>query len=204
MTTMSRTLRSPSPALILPKQVQTRVRRLDALNRAYSDDPAFSHLRYLTPMRRGHGNAEPKIVFLVESPQHQPDSIDDLHYLHGPERIVITDLLKSIDLAEETIYYTGLLKYPTPGNRGTRPDEVAASMPYLRSELKIVDPAMVVVFGRHLVELMLPGVQLVHHHGMLCEARRFYVPMFHPVAALYNADIRRAMFRDFARLNVIL
>lgn len=200
---MSRAVR-PSPERIVPKQVRTRARRLEALNRAYSDDPAFSHLRYLTPMRAGHGNIEPRIAFLVESPQHQPDSMNDLQYLHGPERIVVKDLLRSIDLPEENIYYTGLVKYPTPGNRPTRADEVTASMPYLRSELAIINPFVVIVFGRHLVELILPGVQLVHHHGMLCEARRFYVPMFHPVAALYNADIRKAMFRDFARLNVIL
>lgn len=188
------------------KRVLTRARRLEALKRGYSDDPAFSHLRYRTPIAWGYGSVTPKIVFLLEAPRtHSVNVTEQIGYLRGPERVVVVDLLKSIDLAEEHIYYTGLVKYPLPNNREARPEEISASFPYLREELDVVQARHIVVFGRHLVDIVLPGVDLIHSHGNIFETpRRCYMPLYHPVAALYNKDIRNAMFRDFSRLNVVL
>jgi uracil-DNA glycosylase family 4 len=199
LSTATRTAGTPT------KRVLTRARRLEVLKRDYCEDPAFSHLRYRTPITWGYGSITPKITILVEAPQtHSVNVVESIGYLNGPERVVVVDLLKSIDLAEEHIYYTGLVKYPLPGNREARPEEISASIPYLAEELDVIQARFVVVFGRHLVETLLPGADLIHHHGMLFESHRSYMPMFHPVAALYNKDIRAAIFRDFSRLNMVI
>lgn len=192
-----------SKPAVMPKRIHTRPYRLDALRRRYSEDPAFSHLRYGNRMLPGEGNPFPRLVFVVESPTQQ-DVIKG-RYLSGGERLLLDDGLKAMDLSPDKTYLTSLVKYATPNNRCAKHEEMLASMLYLNDELDVLKATIVVVFGRHLNEWMFPEVNLIHQHGLLVEGRhRFYVPMLHPEAALRNSDIRKAFYRDMGRLGSIV
>lgn len=153
-------------------------------------------------MLPGGGSDDPRVVFLVEAPRKQ--DVTNGRYLSGPERMVFNDILKIVDLPEEETYLTGVLKYSTPNDRAGKPEELLASVEYTKDELLITNPAVVVVFGRHLIEWMFPGFDVVHCHGWVVEGEYTYMPLLHPEAALRNADIRKATWKAAGQLATLL
>jgi uracil-DNA glycosylase family 4 len=113
--------------------------------------------------------------------------------------------LALIGLKRSDIYITNIVKYRPPDNRDPYPDEKAAFLPYLRSQLEVIKPKLVVTLGRHSMDSLLPGLQISRIHG---QPKRYkgqvYLPLFHPAAALYNGSMRQTLIDDFARIPSIL
>jgi uracil-DNA glycosylase family 4 len=103
------------------------------------------------------------------------------------------------------VYITNIVKYRPPENRDPYPDEKAAFLPFLRSQLEVIAPKLVVTLGRHSMDSLLPGLQISKVHG---QPKRYkgqvYLPLFHPAAALYNGGMRQTLIDDFARIPTIL
>ena len=90
-------------------------------------------------------------------------------------------------------------------------DEVAACAPYLRRQLEVLDPALVVTLGRHSMGRFMPGTTISRAHGTVADvdpatgaghARVF--AMYHPAAALRAAAVETATFADVARIPAAL
>jgi DNA polymerase len=193
-----------SEAVSLPKRLVTREYRLERLRSAAQEDPALVHLSYQNLPLKGQGSLYADVAFVVEAPTRS-DVRERRRYLGGPEKAVFLDMLKVLDLHEDSVYVTSLLKYPTPNDRAGRDEEMVAGVWYLQRELEVIQPKVVVTLGRHLSEWMFPGYSIVHEHGRIIEGRKWtYVPMFHPDAALRNANIRKAVFEDTGRVGMLL
>jgi hypothetical protein len=86
------------------------------------------------------------------------------------------------------------------------PDEKAAFLPFLKQQLQVIKPKLVVTLGRHSMEVLLPaGLRISQCHG---QAKRYsgqvYMPLFHPAAALYNGSMRQTLVDDFAKIPKVL
>ena len=62
---------------------------------------------------------------------------------------LLDTLLAGIGLRREDVYITNVLKCRPPQNRDPMPNEVEACAPYLNWQLKLVEPKVVIVLGRH-------------------------------------------------------
>jgi hypothetical protein len=105
------------------------------------------------------------------------------------------------------VFITNVVKCRPPGNRDPEPDEIAACAGFLRRQLEVLDPAVVVTLGRYSMGTFMPGVRISQVHGSTAAvdpatgARNALVlAMYHPAAALRTPALEEESYRDNARV----
>lgn len=125
------------------------VRSLPDVYDAYRGDRAFDHLREPTGivLVPGEGSSRPNVFIVGEA----PGAMENVHKrpFVGASGQVLRSLIKDTAGMEEKDYFiTNVLKYRPPNNRTPEPEEVAASLPYLRQEYAALgSPAVIVAVG---------------------------------------------------------
>jgi uracil-DNA glycosylase len=117
----------------------------------------------------------------------------------GPAGKLLDTLLEGIGLRREDVYITNVLKCRPPQNRDPMPNEAKACAPYLTWQLKLVEPRVVIVLGRHALERLLPGQGPISRvHGQMIDKDGIkYVAVYHPAAALHNGSLVNDLQADF-------
>jgi DNA polymerase len=112
---------------------------------------------------------------------------------------LLDSLLAGIGLRREDVYITNVLKCRPPQNRDPMPNEAEACAPYLTWQLKLVEPKVVIVLGRHALERLLPGHGPISrvHGQMVDRGGTRYVAVYHPAAALHNGSLLGDLQADF-------
>lgn len=116
---------------------------------------------------------------------------------------LLDTLLAGIGLGRGDVYITNVLKCRPPQNRDPMPNEAEACSPYLRWQLKLVEPKVVIVLGRHALERLLPGQGPISRvRGQLFEREGVsFVPVYHPAAALHNGSLVEDLRADFEKVR---
>ena len=124
---------------------------------------------------------------------------------------LLVNLLGHIGWTRDDVFITNIVKCRPPGNRDPEPDEVAACAPYLRRQLEVLDPAVVVTLGRHSMGRFMPGARISQAHGTTRPADpatgapdATVFAMYHPAAALRTPAIERESYEDVARIPDVL
>jgi uracil-DNA glycosylase family 4 len=161
----------------------------------------------------GAGNPDAEIVFIGEAPGKKED-LQGKPFV-GAAGKFLNEMLELIDLKREDVYITNIVKYRPPNNRDPLPEEKRAFLPYLQSQLEVIQPKVVVTLGRHSMNCFLPDLQISQVHG---EPKRIklqlkdnsdtlevvVLPLFHPAAALYNGSMRQTLIDDFMLIPTII
>ncbi|HET6864257.1 MAG TPA: uracil-DNA glycosylase [Candidatus Saccharimonadales bacterium] len=152
----------------------------------------------------GDGSPSADIVFIGEAPGKNEDE-QGLPFV-GAAGKFLNEMLVMIGLKREDVYITNIVKYRPPNNRDPYPDEKAAFLPFLRQQLEVIKPKLVIPLGRHSMGVLLPaGLSISQCHG---QPKRYhgqvYLPLFHPAAALYNGAMRQTLIDDFATIPDVL
>ena len=116
---------------------------------------------------------------------------------------LLDTLLARIRLSRSDVYITNVLKCRPPMNRDPMPNEVDACSPYLKQQLEIVKPKVVLILGRHALERLMPGQGSISriHGSLIRRGDVAYVPLYHPAAALHNGSLVADLERDFDALK---
>jgi len=116
---------------------------------------------------------------------------------------LLDTLLGGIGLRREDVYITNVLKCRPPQNRDPMPNEVEACSSYLTWQLKLVEPKVVIVLGRHALERLLPGHGPISRvHGQMVDRGGInYVAVYHPAAALHNGSLVGDLQEDFLKVR---
>ena len=124
---------------------------------------------------------------------------------------LLVRLLASIGWQRGDVFITNVVKCRPPDNRDPEPDEVAACAPYLRRQLEVLDPALVVTLGRFSMARFMPGTSITRAHGTLRRVdpetgapNAMAFAMYHPAAALRSTDLAEASMADAARIPAAL
>lgn len=156
-----------------------------------------------TQLVMGDGNADADIVFVGEAPGKNED--EQGKPFVGAAGKFLNEMLALINLKREDVYITNIVKYRPPNNRDPFPEEKATFLPYLKKQLAIIKPKLIVTLGRHSMDVLLPGLKISQVHG---QPKRYsgqvYLPLFHPAAALYNGAMRQTLIDDFMSIPLIL
>jgi DNA polymerase len=123
----------------------------------------------------------------------------------------LNELLKAIGWRREEVFITNVVKCRPPQNRDPEPSEIAACAPYLRRQLEVLDPAVVVTLGRHSLQTFMPGARIGGVHGTVHPvdpatgaANAQTYAMYHPAAALRASSLKQTMLADMAGLPQVL
>jgi len=128
-------------------------------------------------------------VFLVgEGPGFHEDQQGEPFVGRSGE--LLDQLLGEIGLSRPEVYIGNVVKCRPPGNRDPRPDEIEACKGYLRRQLELIQPRVVVTLGNFASKLLLRtevGITRLRGHSYDWWGRQL-VPTFHPAAALRGGD----------------
>jgi uracil-DNA glycosylase len=151
----------------------------------------------------GEGPLDAEVMLIGEAPGANEDQQG--RPFVGQAGKFLEELLAAADLRREDVYICNVLKCRPPGNRDPQPDEIAACKDYLDEQIEIVDPLLVVTLGRYSMARWFPQQTISRIHGRfrILEGR-YYVPMYHPAAALHQQNLREVILEDFRALPAIL
>jgi len=154
----------------------------------------------------GSGAPDADVMFVGEGPGQREDE-QGLPFV-GPSGDLLERLLGEIGLTRGDVYIANVVKCRPPGNRDPRPVEIDACKDYLRTQLRLVDPTVVVTLGNFAAKLLLrteTGITRLRGQAYPWWNRSL-VPTFHPAAALRGSssvlDQMREDFATVARLIV--
>jgi len=157
----------------------------------------------------GEGDPDTEVVFVGEGPGFNEDRQG--RPFIGRAGDLLVNLLASIGWRREDVFITNVVKCRPPDNRDPQPDEIAACSKYLRRQLEILDPAVIVTLGRHSMGRFMPGARISQAHGTVrpvdpaTGARSALVfAMYHPAAALRTPSIERESYVDMAGVPTAL
>jgi DNA polymerase len=152
----------------------------------------------------GVGSPDAGIMFIGEAPGRNEDLKGEPFV--GAAGKLLDELLGSIGLHRSEVYIANILKCRPPGNRDPQQIEIETCTPFLREQLRLVNPNVIVTLGNFATRFVLKTTAgITGLRGTLHRAGRFTVlPIFHPAAALYDSTKRDVLFADFVLLKEVL
>ncbi len=157
----------------------------------------------------GEGSACLGVMIIGEGPGREED-LTGRPFVGRAGRL-LDELLASVGLRREDVYVTNVIKdravtaTAPVRDRPPAPAEVAACAPWLRSQLDLLQPRVIVTLGRFALAAFLPHAELKHVHGRPQRCRGATVlPLYHPSYALHNPAVRPVLLRDVRTLATLL
>lgn len=151
----------------------------------------------------GEGNPDAEIMLVGEAPGKNED-LQGRPFV-GTAGKLLDELIASIGMKREDVFICNVLKHRPPGNRDPLPDEVAHEWPWLKAQVEVIHPKLIVLLGRHAMDRFLPDLKISLDHGRGKRYRgQVYYPVYHPAAALYNGSLKDTLFEDFAGIPSLL
>ncbi|MBC8126390.1 MAG: uracil-DNA glycosylase [Gloeobacteraceae cyanobacterium ES-bin-144] len=148
---------NPTPKAVVTNSIlkvlgTTKVERLASLKQQAENWLPAKELQTLREtMVFATGNPDARLMLVGEAPGHEEEKLREPFV--GPAGQKLNDILKAMGLSREEIYISNIVKFrpatprQTTNNRKPSPEEMAACMPFIRSEIKIIQPACIVALG---------------------------------------------------------
>lgn len=137
----------------------------------------------------GVGDPAARLMLVGEAPGQHED-LQGEPFVGAAGRLLDT-LLGEIGLERSQVYIANVLKCRPPGNRDPRPEEIDACKGYLRQQIRLVRPEVVVTLGNFATKLLLAtetGISRLRGRAYAWWLGITLVPTFHPAAALRSGD----------------
>jgi len=151
------------------------------------------------------GSPDARVMVVGEGPGQQEDE-QGVPFV-GRSGQLLVRLLGEIGFDREDVYIANVVKCRPPRNRDPQPDEIDACKPYLRRQIELVDPVVVVTVGNFSSKLLLGTTTgITKLRGTAYEWwGRHLVPTFHPAAALRGGEkVTNQIREDLALVRDII
>ena len=154
----------------------------------------------------GVGDPQARLMFVGEAPGKNEDLQGEPFV--GAAGKLLDMLLEEIDLRRSDVYIANVLKCRPPGNRDPRTEEIDACKGYLREQIRLISPEVVMTLGNFATKLLLNteiGITRLRGRPHRWWLDAVLIPTFHPAAALRGGDrVTDQMREDFALVRSIL
>jgi DNA polymerase len=153
----------------------------------------------------GVGDPNADLMFVGEAPGFNEDRQGEPFV--GAAGQLLTRLLGEISMAREDVYIANVLKCRPPNNRDPQQDEIDSCKDYLRRQIVLIDPRVVVTLGNFATKLLLKtelGITRLRGKVYPWWRGKLLIATFHPAAALRSPDLVIEMQRDFVLIRSTL
>ncbi len=152
----------------------------------------------------GCGNREASLMFVGEAPGEQED-LQGIPFV-GAAGQLLDKYLTAVGIDREEVYIANILKCRPPHNRDPLPEEADACIVYLREQVKLIRPKIIVCLGRiSAARLIHPDYKITREHGEMVKKGAFVMTaVYHPAALLRDASKKEDMFRDMKKIKSYL
>ena len=148
----------------------------------------------------GVGNPEAAVMFIGEAPGREEDQKGEPFV--GAAGQLLDRMIKAMGLSREEVYIGNIIKCRPPHNRDPAPDEIGQCEPFLRQQIDVIKPAIIVALGAHAARTLLrtdQGIKRLRgkwdeYHGVPL------MPTFHPAYLLRNKSGKRGAWSDLQQV----
>jgi DNA polymerase len=153
----------------------------------------------------GSGNPEAGIMCIGEGPGAEEDK-QGLPFV-GRAGQLLTEILKAIKFTRDEVYIANILKSRPPENRTPLPSEMDACMPYLKKQIELIKPKLILCLGLTAAQGLLKKKEtMTNLRGKLFEFesgnfRTKVMVTYHPAALLRNPNLKRDCWEDVKKLR---
>lgn len=149
----------------------------------------------------GKGNRNADILFIGEGPGQQEDA-QGLPFV-GAAGQLLDKMLASVGLSAEEVYIANVVKCRPPGNRDPHEDEREACLNYLRYQLLLIKPKIIVCLGRIAAATIIdPAFKITKQRGQWLERKGYFIiATYHPSALLRDETKKRPAWEDMQAIR---
>ena len=149
----------------------------------------------------GEGNPAARLMFIGEGPGQEEDRYG--RPFVGPSGELLTRMIHAIGLERTEVYICNVVKCRPPHNRNPQPEEAAACLNYLRAQVALVRPRVIVLLGKVACRYTLnEEIFVTRDHGRWYERKgTLMMPTFHPSALLRDPSKKRDVWEDFQKIR---
>lgn len=150
----------------------------------------------------GVGVTDAEVMFIGEGPGENEDLQGEPFVGRGGQ--LLDKYLDAIGLdRRKNIYIGNMVKCRPPKNRDPKPEEQEACIGWLRSQVKLLRPKIIVCLGRIAAQRLIdPNFRVTRQHGQFFEKNgTWMMGTFHPAALLRNPSQKPDAFEDFLALR---
>lgn len=144
----------------------------------------------------GVGNKNADIMFIGEGPGADED-IQGEPFV-GKAGQLMNKAFEALDIKREEVYIANIVKCRPPQNRNPETDEANACMDYLRNQVLLVKPKIIVLLGSVALKNILgEEYGITNSRGKWIEKKGiWYIPTFHPAALLRDDSKKIDFWKD--------
>jgi uracil-DNA glycosylase family 4 len=151
----------------------------------------------------GVGKPNADIVMIGEAPGAEEDAQGEPFV--GRAGQLLNKIIEAIDLKREEVYICNILKCRPPGNRNPQPEEIEKCEPYLKKQLELIKPKLILILGKVAADTLLNLRQplnkmrgKIHYYNGIKT-----MVTFHPAALLRNPHWKRPTWEDMQQFKKI-
>lgn len=134
----------------------------------------------------GEGNPQAKLMFIGEAPGREED-LQGRPFV-GDAGKLLTGFIERMGFAREDVFIANIAKCRPPGNRAPEEDEIIACIPYLKKQIEIIEPKVIMALGAVAAQNLLASkIAISALRGKKFDLNGVpLVPTFHPAYLLRN------------------
>lgn len=149
----------------------------------------------------GKGDPNAKIMFVGEAPGENED-LQGIPFV-GKAGMLLDRFLLAAGIDKDKVYIANILKCRPPNNRDPNPDEEAVCMEFLREQVRIIKPKIIVCLGKIAARMLIdPEYRIMKQHGSWITKGSFRITaVFHPALLLRDPSHNEEMLRDLVAIK---
>lgn len=146
----------------------------------------------------GEGNStQPLILFVGEGPGEEEDKTGR-PFVGRAGELLTSAIEKGLKLKRSDIYICNVVKCRPPGNRNPLPDEVSSCEGYLYSQIRLIQPKVIITLGSPAQKALTKldqGISKLRGKWLSWEGIKV-MPTFHPAYILRNPEVKKEFWED--------
>ena len=187
--------------------MSTKAQKLKYIEKLVSQCKKCQLYKTATNAVPGAGNSEAQVVFIGEAPGFHEDQ-QGLPFV-GNSGKLLDKLLAKINLTRQDVFICNILKHRPPNNRQPQPREIQVCTPFLKAQLEIIQPKVIITLGRFAMNYFFPGEYISKIKGQIRKIdwnglKLTIIPVYHPSAGLRNGAMLQSLEQDFQTIGKFL
>ena len=152
----------------------------------------------------GSGSKDAKLVIIGEAPGAEEDK-QGVPFVGRAGQMLTKMIENVIEVPRQEVFICNILKCRPPENRNPEEDEISCCEPYLKKQLEIINPKLILTLGKFASQWLLQSDTPISklrgrfssYHGIPC------LPTFHPAYLLRNAKQKKFVHEDLLKVKEV-
>jgi uracil-DNA glycosylase len=199
---------SPDAAIMAAREAAKTAASLDDLRKLLEDFQGCALRNTATQLVFADGNPQGRLMFVGEAPGHEED-VTGRPFV-GRSGKLLDRMIEAIGLDRTKVYIANVVPWRPPGNRTPTPQETAICLPFIRRQIELADPDILVCLGGPSMQTLLgtkDGITRTRGRWFKYDTGTREIramASFHPAFLLRSPLQKRLSWRDFLAIKKAL